>query len=240
MLASPKVPVEVANDSVDWAVEDVSGVGRGKFEDVTLRLLILCSLWVRESDAPSAPPPLMMTGSRRLERNSSRPNSGRLDMLALLLATDWDVLRVVLVDLVLVPLLLALDFLPRCAYFPYPSWPVPAAGPLRAGRVESPEVISKSDLDFLGKRPNRFGVADFFGSGFSFGGSLTSVLGDLRVNTGEPASRDGIRDRSLDRTESTETVADWFGVGCGWPIVRILSADSRLLWPVDLRYDRLL
>jgi hypothetical protein len=212
--ASPKVPVEVANDSVDWAVEEVRGVGRGRFEDVTLMLLMLCSLTVRERVAPSMPPPLIKTGSRRLERKSSNSRSGRLDdILLLLLETERDVLRVVLVDRVRMPLaLLALDFLPRCEYFPYPSWPVPAAGPFLVCRAGSSEPVSRSGFDFFVKRPNFFCTAGFFKSGFSFGfsfgGSLVNVLGDFRVNTGDPASLEGIRDRSLDNKESVEATVD--------------------------------
>jgi hypothetical protein len=86
-----------------------------------------------------------------------------------------------------------------------------------------------SGLDFFGKMPNRFGVTAFFGSVFSFGGSLTSVLVDLRDEKGEPASREGMRDRSLDRTESIEVAADGFGLGPGLTADRTLSADSRLL-----------
>lgn len=216
-------------------MEDVSGVGCGGFEDVTLRLLILSSLWVRESVAPSSPPPLITTGSKRLERKSSRSRFEWLNMPPLLLATDCGILRVVLVDLVRVPLLLALGFLPRWPYFPYPSWPVPAAGPLRISRAVSAEPSSMSVLDCLGKRPRRFAVAVLSESVFPCGDSLVSVLGSLRDNRGEPVSREGIRDTSLERTESTEVAADALGVGLDTLAFRTLSADSRLLCPVDLR-----
>jgi hypothetical protein len=77
-------------------------------------------------------------------------------------------------------------------------------------------LLSISGFDFLGKRPNRLGVMGFFGSVFSLvatlGGSLTN-LGDLRVITGDPASRNGIRDKSWDRKVSTEVAAEGFAVG---------------------------
>ena len=89
-------------------------------------------------------------------------------MLPLLLATEREALLVVLVDLVLVPILLpVLDLRPLWEYLPYPSWPVPAAGPLRAGRACSIGESSILDFDFFEKRPNLFGEA---------AGILVSVL----------------------------------------------------------------
>lgn len=152
----------------------------------------------------------MTTGSSRLEKKSSSSRSGRVDILPLLLVTEREVLLVVLVDLVLVPVLLpVLALRPLWEYFPYPSWPVPAAGPLRAGRDWSIDKLSTLCFDFFENSPNRLeGDDSTFVSVFSLGGSLVSVRCDLRDITGEPASRDGIRDKSLDLNESVDPAAD--------------------------------
>ena len=89
-------------------------------------------------------------------------------------------------------------------------------------------------------RPNRFCVGICFGSVFSLEVFLVDVGGVFLDSMGDPPSREGTWEIVLDCRESIDAVAALLGVGCDCWVARIFSIDSRLVWPVVLRYRRLL
>lgn len=128
----------------------------------------LCELSVRLSSALAfrfstiSPPPAMMTGLMRSSRNGSWDGILSVDALAALKLRSR----------VLPPTVPVLLLLPRTAYLPYPSWPVPAAGPFLDGlSLFSAWGISGVVFERL-KRPNRGLVFATLGLGVRSAGDL--------------------------------------------------------------------